>query len=113
MGVGGGLGLRSSKGRTGSSWSRIVSARVSRFWEGDVVGSVSRGGTISMGGGTEAGEIVDGEVGVREIRGGAGNSPREIIRGVLTGDDISISVLLSCGPAVTCWVAWRNDRREE
>ena len=77
------------------------------------MGSVSRGGTISSCDCSEAPEVENGEVWVMEVGGGAGNSPRVIIRGVLTGDDISISMLLSCGPAVTCWVAWRNDRREE
>ena len=113
MGVGGGLGLRSSKGKMGRLCSRIVSASVSRFWEGDVVCSVSRGGTRSIGVGAKSREVVDCEVGVGEVGGGTGNSPRVIIRGVLTGDDVSISVLLSSGPAVAGWVTWRNNSREE
>ena len=109
MGVGGGLGLRSSNGRTGRFCSRIASARVSRFWEGDVVGSVSRGGTISRCDCSAVSEVENGEIWVREIGGGAGNSPRLIIAGVLTGDCISISKLLSLRPAMARSVSWSDD----
>ena len=48
-----------------------------------------------------------------EVAGGAGNSPREIVRGVLTGDDVSIAMLLSSGPTVTGGMPGGDDRREK
>jgi len=48
-----------------------------------------------------------------KITHGAGNSPREIVRGVLTGDDVSITMLLSSCPAMTSGMSWGDDRREK
>jgi len=48
-----------------------------------------------------------------EVTGGAGNSPRVTIRGVLTGDDISITMLLSGGPAMASGMSWGDDRQEK
>jgi len=48
-----------------------------------------------------------------EVAGGAGNSPRVIVRGVLTGDDVSIAMLLSSGPAMAGGMSWGDNRREK
>ena len=48
-----------------------------------------------------------------EVASGAGNSPRVIVRGVLTGDDVSIAMLLSSGPTMAGGVSWGDDRREK
>jgi len=50
---------------------------------------------------------------LREVTGGAGNSPRVIVRGIFTGDDVSISMLLSSGPTMACGMSWGDDRREK
>ena len=73
------------------------------------MGSVSRGGTISSCDCSEAPEVKDGEIWVGKVGGGAGNSPRLIIAGVLTGDCISISELLSLRPAMARSVSWSDD----
>ena len=48
-----------------------------------------------------------------EVAGGVGNLPRVIIRGVLTGDDISIAMLLSGGPTMAGGMTWGDDRQEK
>jgi len=48
-----------------------------------------------------------------EITSGAGNSPRVIVRGVFTGDDVSIAMLLSSGPTMMGGMSWGDDRREK
>ena len=48
-----------------------------------------------------------------EVAGGAGNSPRVTIRGVLTGDDVSIVVFLSSSPTMAGGMSWGDDRREK
>ena len=42
-----------------------------------------------------------------------GNLPWVIIRGVLTGDDMSIAMLLSSGPTMVSGVSWGDDRQEK
>jgi len=39
--------------------------------------------------------------------------PREIVRGVLTGDDVSITILLSSGPTMACGMSWGDNRQEK
>ena len=48
-----------------------------------------------------------------EVTGGAGNSPWVIIRGVLTGDKISIAILLSSGPTMVSGMSWGDDHQEK
>jgi len=48
-----------------------------------------------------------------EIAGASGNSPRVTVRGVLTGDNVSIAMLLSSGPTMASGVSWGDDRREK
>jgi len=62
------------------------------------------------GGGTSRGGIKDCKVGLGEVTSGAGNSPWVIIRGVLTGDDVSIAMLLSSGPTMVGGMSWGDDR---
>jgi len=42
-----------------------------------------------------------------------GNLPRVTVRGVLTGDDVSIAMLLSSGPTMAGGMSWGDDRREK
>jgi len=55
----GGLGDRSSNGSGDVVTLRVASARASSLWEGDVEGSVTQGGTGSIGGGTGSGGVDD------------------------------------------------------
>jgi len=48
-----------------------------------------------------------------EVAGGAGNLPRVTIRGVLTGDDVSIAMLLASGPTMAGGMSWGDDRQEK
>jgi len=48
-----------------------------------------------------------------EVASGAGNSPRVIVRGVLTGDDVSIAMLLSSCPTMAGGVSWGDDCRKK
>jgi len=59
MDEGGGLGDRSSSGSGDVVAFRVASARASSLWEGDVEGSVTQGGTGSIGGGTGSGGVDD------------------------------------------------------
>ena len=92
---------------------RMASARTSRFWEGDVEGPVARGGTGNIGGGTGRGGAEDCETGLWEELGGAGNSPRLTVIGVLGGDKISVFVSFSTSPAMASGMPWGDDRREK
>ena len=58
------LGVRSSNGSGDVVAFRMASARTSRFWEGDVEGSIARGGTGNIGGGTGRGGVEDCETGL-------------------------------------------------
>ena len=107
------LGVQSSKGGGDVVAFRMASARTSRFWEGDVEGPVTQGGTGSIGGGTGRGGVEDCETGLWEELGGAGNSPWLTIIGVFGGDKISMLVSFSTSPAMASSVAWGDDRREK
>jgi len=48
-----------------------------------------------------------------EVTSRAGNSPRVIVRGVLTGDDVSIAMLRSSGPTMVSGMSWGDDHREK
>jgi len=48
-----------------------------------------------------------------EVTGGMGNSPRVTVRGVLTGDNISIAMLLSSGPTMASGMSWGDDCQEK
>jgi len=48
-----------------------------------------------------------------EVASGVGNSPRVIVRGVLTGDDVSITMLLSSGPTMVGGMTWGDNCREK
>jgi len=108
----GGLGVRSSNGSGDMVAFTVASTRASSLWEGDVEGPVTQGGTGSIGGGTSSGGVKNCKTGLGEVTGGAGNSPRVTIRGVLTGDDISITMLCSSGPAMASGMSWGDDRQE-
>ena len=88
---------------------QMASARTSRFWEGDVEGSVARGGTGNIGGGIGRGDIEDGEAGLAEVLGGAGNLPWVTIIGVLGGNEISILMSFSTSPAMASGMTWGDD----
>ena len=107
------FGVRSSNGSGDVVAFRMASARTSRFWEGDIEGSVTRGGTGNIGGGTGRGGVEDRETGLCEELGGAGNSPRLMIIGILGGDEISMLVSFSTSPAMASGVSWGDDRREK
>ena len=91
----------------------MASARASRFWEGDVEGPVTQGGTGNMGGWTGRGNVKDGEAGLSEDLGGLGNSPRLMIIGVLSGDKISMLIAFSMSPAMASGMAWGDDCQEK
>ena len=91
----------------------MASARASRFWEGDVEGSVTRGGTGNIGGGTGSDGVEDCEAGLWEELGGSGNSPWLTIIGVFGGDKISMFVSFATSPTMTCGMTWGDDRREK
>ena len=107
------LGVRSSNGSGDVVTFRMASARTSRFWEGDVEGPVTRGGTGNIGGGTGRGDVEDRETGLLEELGGTGNSPRVTIIGVFGGDEISVFMSFATSPAMASGVAWGDDRREK
>ena len=91
----------------------MASARASRFWEGDVEGPVTRGGTGNMGGGTGSGGVEDREAGLWEKLGGAGNLPWLTIIGVFGGDEISMLMSLSTSPTMARGMTWGDDCREK
>ena len=91
----------------------MASARASRFWEGDVEGSVARGGTGNIGGGIGRGDVEDGEAGLAKVLGRSGNSPWVTIIGVLSGNEISIVMSLSTSPAMASGMSWGDDGREK
>ena len=107
------LGVRSSKGDGDMVAFRMASARTSRFWEGDVEGPVTQGGTGNIGGGTGRGSVKDCETRLWEELGGAGNSPRLMIIGIFGGDKISMFVSFATSPAMASGVAWGDDHREK
>ena len=107
------LGVRLSNGSGDVVAFQMASARTSRFWEGDVEGSVTQGGTGNMGGGTGRGNIKDCEARLFEVLGGVGNSPWVMIIGVLGGDKISIVVSLTTSPAMTHGMAWGDNCQEK
>ena len=107
------LGVQSSN-RSGDMVAfRMASARTSRFWEGDVEGPITRGGTGSIGGGTGRGGVEDCETWLREELGGAGNLPRLTIIGVFGGNEISMLVSFATSPAMVSGVTWGDDHREK
>ena len=55
----GGLEVQSSNGSGDVVALSMVSARASNFWEGDIEGSITQGGTGNMGGGTRSGGVKD------------------------------------------------------
>ena len=87
----------------------MTSTRTGKFWEGDVEGPVTQGGTGNMGGGIGRGDVEDCEAGLTEVLGGVGDSPRLTIIGVFGGDEISIVMLLAMSPAMACGVTWGDD----
>ena len=91
----------------------MASARASRFWEGDVESSITRGGAGNIGGGIGRGDVKDGEAGLAEVLGGVGNSPWVTIIGVLGGNEISILVSFSTSPAMASGMSWGDDGREK
>ena len=107
------LGVRLSNGSGDVVAFRMASARASRFWEGDVEGPVTQGGTGNMGGGTGRGGVEDCETWLREELGGAGNPPRLIIIGVFSGDKISMFISLATSPAMASGMAWGDDCQEK
>ena len=100
------LGVRSSNGVGDVVTFRMASARTSRFWEGDVEGPVTQGGTGRGG-------VEDRETGLWEELGGAGNSPRLTVIGVLSGDKISMFVSFATSPAMAGGMAGGDDCREK
>jgi len=42
-----------------------------------------------------------------------GNSPRVIVRGVFTGNDVSIAMLLSSGPTMVGGMSWGDNCRKK
>ena len=107
------FGVRSSNGSGDVVALRMASARTSRFWEGDVESPVTRGGTGNIGGGTGRGDVEDGETGLAEVLGRAGNSPWVTIIGVLGGNEISMLVSFSTSPAMASGMSWGDDGREK
>jgi len=109
----GGLGDRSSNGRGDVVAFTVASARASSLWEGDVEGSITRGGARNVSGGTGSGGVDDCEARLGEVAGGVGNSPRVIVRGVFIGDDVSIAMLLSSCPTMSSGMSRGDDRQEK
>ena len=107
------FGVRSSNGSGDVVAFRMASTRTSRFWEGDVEGPVTRGGTGNIGGGIGSDGVEDCEAWLGEKLGGAGNSPWLMIIGVFGGDKISVFVSFSTSPAMASDVTWGDNRREK
>ena len=107
------LGVRSSNGSGDVVAFRMASTRTSRFWEGDVEGPVTQGGTGNIGKGIGRGGVEDCETWLWEELGGAGNSPRLTIIGVFSGDEISMFVSFATSPAMASGMTWGDDRQEK
>ena len=88
---------------------QMASARTSRFWEGDVEGSITQGGTGNIGGGTGRGNVEDCGAGLREELGGVGNLPRLMIIGIFSGNEISMLVSFSASPAMVGGMTWGDN----
>ena len=87
----------------------MASARASSLWERDVEGPVTQGGTGKMGGGIRRGNVKDSETWLGKVLGRVGNSPRLIIIGVFSCNEISITTSFATSPAMASGMTWGDD----